>query len=76
MGTGHRTHCAQSNKEIEEEAKGKDKVESMATWGEKEEIQEKNTDLESTEQDHRRLRRTNKLSKVSMKWHDPHCRAG
>ena len=63
MGTGHRTHCAQSNKEIEEEAKGKDKVESMATLGEKEEIQEKNTDLESTEQDHRRLRRMGKYSK-------------
>ena len=62
MGTGHGTHCAQSDKETEEEAKGKDKVESMATLGENEEIQEKNTDLESTEQDHRRLRRTGKLS--------------
>ena len=76
MGTGHGTHCAQSDKEIEEEAKGKDKVESMATLGENEEIQEKNTDLESTEQDHRRLRRKGKLSEVSMKWHDPHCQAG
>ena len=60
MGTGHRTHCAQSNKEIEEEATGKDKVGSMATLGQKEEIQEKNIDLESTEQDHRRLRGTGK----------------